>query len=195
MRMPTYKAVQSCQDFFKEPTSVDFRKAFSKGERVMCWAPGPTGQCFRRSLLGKILPMPESDSVTLGDRYVEYASFYSSPGIQAPDLLAFQRVHGSNLFTFKPEAPLLSAIIGLKTAFHLRDKFPQFASRTDQMFGSSFGYLLGKIGLKETLNFAESKRYIIQYLPLNKWVAQAPRMVLNFIRAFVHKKFNKQLPF
>jgi glycosyltransferase involved in cell wall biosynthesis len=187
-----FQVIQKNLDYFGSPTPVDYREPCRLGKRFIFWAPGPTGQCFRRSALEKILPMPEAESVTLGDRYVEYAAFYVSAGLQIPDKFAFQRIHGNNIFTFRKDAKALSAIIGLKTAYYLRQNFPDFERHTDQMFASSLGQMIVEVGLKKSLRIKELKNYIDYYLDTTKYFIQGPRLILNIIRSANNKLKLKQ---
>ncbi len=187
-KFPHFETCDACQNYYQEATRVDYRTGFSQGKRFIYWAPGPTGQCFTRQVLEKILPMPEGESVTLGDRYVEYAAFYLSPGLQTPEKLGCQRFHDANFFTFQANAATLSAIIGIKTAFHLRERFPLFKRHTDQMFAASLGQLLGHAGIRRTMSLPECRQYCSRHFSWWQYYVQSPRLVINLLRSVRYRE-------
>jgi glycosyltransferase involved in cell wall biosynthesis len=82
-----------------------------------------SGICYRRSLLEKLLPMPESIRIT-SDDYLKYVAFGLSPGFITLKELSVQRIHGNNAYTFRPEKLLLRAQIQLLTAYWIRLNHP-----------------------------------------------------------------------
>jgi hypothetical protein len=49
-------------------------------------------------LLSQILPMPESDGISLNDTYLQFAAMGTAPGVFLAHTLACQRYHGNNAF-------------------------------------------------------------------------------------------------
>lgn len=89
--------------------------------------PVPTsGLTFRRSLLGKILPMPVAKDVVLSDNYLKFAAAYHGKGIVIDTPLTFQRIHGANRYTTndKLRHNRLRARIMVETGFQLARHFP-----------------------------------------------------------------------
>ncbi|MDK3158262.1 glycosyltransferase family 2 protein [Kamptonema cortianum] len=66
--------------------------------------PSTSGLCFRRSLLGKILPMPDAEGTLLNDGYLIFTSMGLSPGATLESKLGLYRLHGDNAHGFVREA-------------------------------------------------------------------------------------------
>ncbi len=98
--------------------------------------PATSGLCIRRSLLNQILPMPESEGITLNDTYLQFAALGNRPGIFLNEPLAAQRYHGSNSFITAPR-PELNARIMLLTAYWLRQNFPHLAAFSNTLLSQS----------------------------------------------------------
>lgn len=111
---------------------VEFRKG-----RVRFWAPATSGLCFRRSLLEKILPMPEAQGINVSDKYIKELAIGLSKGYSSSEFLAYQRVHDENLYTQK-EGNLQTRIdISLNYAYWVRNNFPEFSERANREFAQS----------------------------------------------------------
>jgi glycosyltransferase involved in cell wall biosynthesis len=98
--------------------------------------PATSGLCIRRSLLDQILPMPESEGITLNDTYLQFAALGNRPGVFLNEPLAAQRYHGSNSFITKVN-PELNARIMLLTAYWLRQSFPHLAAFSNLLLSQS----------------------------------------------------------
>jgi glycosyltransferase involved in cell wall biosynthesis len=98
--------------------------------------PATSGLCIRRSLLIQILPMPESEGITLNDTYLQFAALGNRPGVFLNEPLAAQRYHGSNSFITKTR-PELNARIMLLTAYWLRQNFPHLAAFSNLLLSQS----------------------------------------------------------
>ncbi len=116
---------------------LDLRPHIASG-RVQFTAPPTSGLTFRRSLLGRILPMPERIEIT-SDNYVKFASFTLAPGLILDAELACQRIHDSNAFTRKTGfvKERTHARVKLLTAHALQDRFPAAQKFSDRLFASS----------------------------------------------------------
>ncbi len=98
--------------------------------------PATSGLCIRRSLLSQILPMPESEGITLNDTYLQFAALGNRPGVFLNEPLAAQRYHGSNSFITQSR-PELNARIMLLTAYWLRQNFPHLAAFSNLLLSQS----------------------------------------------------------
>jgi glycosyltransferase involved in cell wall biosynthesis len=98
--------------------------------------PATSGLCIRRSLLTQILPMPESEGITLNDTYLQFAALGNRPGVFLNEPLAAQRYHGSNSFITQSR-PELNARIMLLTGYWLRQNFPHLAAFSNLLLSQS----------------------------------------------------------
>ena len=109
---------------------------FQKG-RVKFWAPATSALCFRRSLLEKILPMPEAQGISVSDKYIKELAIGLSKGYSSSKFLAYQRIHDENLYTQK-EGNLKTKIdISLNYAYWVKKNFPEFSERANREFAYS----------------------------------------------------------
>lgn len=99
----------------------DFRSELVRG-RLPYTPPATSGLCFRRSLLSRVLPMPESAGITLHDNYVKFAALSLAPGITTAVRLACQRHHGANAYTGRGRRP--RGQVAVHTAYWLWRRFP-----------------------------------------------------------------------
>ena len=91
-----------------------------------------SGISFSRSLLEKILPMPEVIRIT-SDDYVKYAALGSSTGFISFQSLALQRIHGNNAYTARSNVGYLKAKIQFLTANSLRKNFPKLSKFSNNL--------------------------------------------------------------
>jgi glycosyltransferase involved in cell wall biosynthesis len=82
-----------------------------------------SGMCFARSLLEKILPMPEEIRIT-SDDYLKYLAWGNAPGYISAAALSVQRIHSHNAYTCRPDKRQLQAYIHCLTAYWLRQNCP-----------------------------------------------------------------------
>jgi glycosyltransferase involved in cell wall biosynthesis len=160
---------------------VDLRKHFAAGGRLPYACPAFSALAFRRQTLDAILPMPE-DIARAGDEFPKFAALALFPGIHLGDILARQRIHGSNASTFR-DTRVDSATRFLKTAYHLRYRYRHIGASTDKWFASSFGRLLGAAGPRATLANVETRRYLKDYFGPFTWMRQGPRIAYHAARA------------
>ena len=125
--------------------------------------PATSGMCFRRSLLQKILPMPESDGITLNDSYIKFAALGISKGAALDAELSVQRIHGGNAFTFKDNRQQLARFHVL-LAYWLRAKFPTLTKFANNLFATGIMFYQ-QIGGVEIKYQATVKEYLVS-LPL-----------------------------
>ena len=115
---------------------IDVRASMEKGRLDYRQLPFPipatSGMCIRRSRLSHILPMPESDGISLNDSYLQYAAMGTSPGLFLSRCLANQRYHGKNAF-IQGDNPTLNAQIFLLTAYWLQDQFTALRKFSNQL--------------------------------------------------------------
>jgi glycosyltransferase involved in cell wall biosynthesis len=105
-------------------------------------APATSGLTFRRTLLGKILPMPEAKNVLLSDNYLKFMSFLLSDGFFLNEKLAQLVLHGSNLYTLRqdPKALRLRAGISIHTAYWIKNKCPEAENFTSKLMAEGIAY-------------------------------------------------------
>ena len=115
---------------------IDVRASMEKGRLDYRQLPFPipatSGMCIRRSRLSHILPMPESDGISLNDSYLQYSAMGTSPGLFLSHCLASQRYHGKNAF-IQSDNPTLNAQIFLLTAYWLQDQFTALRKFSNQL--------------------------------------------------------------
>ena len=119
-----------------------------------------SGLCFRRSLLQQILPMPESIRIT-SDDYLKYSAFGRGQGFVLLEKLAWQRIHGDNAYTFRPDKQALRASIEILTAYWLRKNTPDLAKFANNIFAQG----LSKYRSLKSKN-ADCQKNVEEYLSL-----------------------------
>ena len=97
--------------------------------------PATTGLTFRRSTLGRILPMPEAEGVVLSDHYIKYMAFLSANGFFLDEMLAKLNIHDSNLYTLRQDskAVKLGVRITVHTAYWVKKNYPDAARFTAKL--------------------------------------------------------------
>jgi glycosyltransferase involved in cell wall biosynthesis len=121
------------------PRRVDLRRRMERG--TVDWeAPPTSGLCFRRSLLDRILPMPEKEGVTLHDNFQKFAAMALAEGVYVESDLSLQRLHGANAYTLREDRERLKARVEVLTALCLRERIPEIARFTDKRY--AFGLAL-----------------------------------------------------
>ncbi len=95
--------------------------------------PATSGLCIHRSLLSQILPMPESDGISLNDTYLQFTAMGTAPGIFLAHTLACQRYHGNNAFVTARNSAL-NARIFLLTAYWLQYHFKSLERFSQALF-------------------------------------------------------------
>jgi glycosyltransferase involved in cell wall biosynthesis len=101
----------------------------------MPFAPPPTsGLCFRRSLLDRILPMPELSGITVSDNYLKVVAAALAPGFFLDEPLTTMLVHGGNLSHAEIEQARLQSYRFVALAQHLRQAHPTLRVFADRRF-------------------------------------------------------------
>jgi glycosyltransferase involved in cell wall biosynthesis len=120
----------------KGTVRIDNRQHVLRGK--LPGPPGPvtTGLAFSRSLLERMLPMPEAIGIT-SDNYLIFLALALSPGIYVDQPLAAQRIHGDNRYTLRRDRTLLQARVHLIIAEELRLRFPQFWRLSNHVFSKA----------------------------------------------------------
>ncbi|WP_157943288.1 glycosyltransferase [Nostoc sp. CENA543] len=171
------RAENQCLSEFK---LTNFRDDLLKGNSL-CWMPATSGLCFRRNILDKILPMPENMRIS-ADNFLRLAATYLGSGILLPEKLAVHRIHGSNLFEFRPDLEYINAETNIKTSYYLKQKFPETKPFADRLFAHSLGRMVAKDGFAKAYKITESREYINQS-SWEFWLSCAPRIVYNYAKA------------
>jgi glycosyltransferase involved in cell wall biosynthesis len=104
-----------------------------------------SGMCFQRSLLAKMLPMPETIRIT-SDDYLKYSAFGLSEGFILLEELAFQRIHDNNAYTLRKDKQDLRAKIQIITAYWLRKNIPSISKFANNIFALGLG-MYKKLGI------------------------------------------------
>lgn len=115
----------------------DFRANISRGKLKNYLPnfglPATSAFSFRRSLLKKILPMPEMIRIT-SDDYIKFSALGLSSGFAIAKELSMQRIHGNNLYTLRKDKQQLRAKTNILTAFWLKTNFPNLAKYANNTF-------------------------------------------------------------
>lgn len=121
----------------------DFRAEITRG-KLHFSAPATSGLSFKRSLLAKILPMPEAEGISLSDDYMKVASLGLGKGVYLSEGYTLQRIHGANLYTDRAESERLKlkSSIQLLTSCTLASSFPQLHKFTDKLFARALALCL-----------------------------------------------------
>lgn len=117
-----------------------------------------SGLCFSRSLLQRILPMPEVIRIT-SDDYIKYAALGLDPGFLILEDLALQRIHGNNAYTLRNDKQKLKAKILVLTAYWMRVNFSTLFKFTNNIFAAGMSMYWGSGGMN-----AEEQKLIKSYL-------------------------------
>ncbi len=162
-------------------TWVDLRNQLTKGKfnpkTLPFGIPATSALCIRRSLLTQILPMPESDGITLNDSYLQYAALGNRPGVFLNLPLAAQRHHGQNSF-INTSKPQLNARIMVLTAYWLRHKFPHLALFSNSQISLALAHQWLS---KQPLPIAE-QRLMRTYFKTVSW----PDRIYLYLKAFYY---------
>ncbi len=115
----------------------DLRKAMRRGQinRYLpaFGLPATSALCFRRSLLNKILPMPELISI-VSDNYIKELALAFSPGFITCKRWSIQKIHDNNAYTNRRDKLQVNIKIFMLTAYFMRSKFPWLSQHTNNTF-------------------------------------------------------------
>jgi glycosyltransferase involved in cell wall biosynthesis len=170
----------------QEPTGLsgkyDIRSDIQRGKlknKLPLSGTATSGTCFHRTLLERILPMPEEINIT-SDDYLKYTALGLSPGFILLKNLSLQRIHDSNAYTLRPDKAGLRSKIQILTAYWMKKNFPVLSKFTNNTLALGMGmywrYVDGGIE-------AESKKLIKRYLSS---VTPLDRLEL-YARAFYYR--------
>ena len=140
---------QKITDSKSEPTyiEIDFRNELKAGEQPK-FVPQTSALTFSRTILQKILPLPEDQKTYVGDSYLAMAALSLSRGCLHSEKLSFYRLHGSNAYSNSQIAKQRETFARLHiiTGYWLRTNYPEIARYTNVFFGKGLAcfWLLGK---------------------------------------------------
>ncbi|HEY9611933.1 glycosyltransferase, partial [Allocoleopsis sp.] len=117
-----------------------------------------SGMCFRRSLLQRILPMPEGIRIT-SDDYIKYTALGLEPGFVILENLSIQRIHGNNAYTFRNDKQKLRAKIHILTAYWMKYNFPALSKFTNNILAAGMNMYWRSGGID-----AEDQKLVKSYL-------------------------------
>ena len=102
--------------------------------------PGPvtSGIVLSRTLLDRILPMPESIRIT-ADNYLIFLAAALERGVYLDEVLALQCIHGSNNYTMRRDRTLTQARVHLLIACNMRRRFPALSILSNHIFSIALG--------------------------------------------------------
>lgn len=138
---------------------VNLRHILTDGKNFTHWFPATSGLGFRRDVLNKILPMPETFRVS-ADALIRLAAIYFSPGILSPEMLATHRQHGKNLYEFRSDIHIERSKVGIKTAYFLSQLIPETRPFTNKNFIFFTGKLTEYASLNQVSHLPENELYI-----------------------------------
>lgn len=104
--------------------------------------PGPvtSGLVLTRRLLDQLLPISEAITIT-ADNYLIFLAMALAPGIYLSEPLATQRLHGTNLYTFRKDM-VRQARIHLLIAQSMRRRCPRLSLLSNHIFARSLAWYL-----------------------------------------------------
>lgn len=144
---------------------IDFRENIRDG-KLPSFAPATSGLCFRRSVIEKILPMPEAIT-RISDYYVKWTALSLSSGFFLNQDLVIQKVHGGNMFTLRSDNQRLDGRILVLTGYWIRKNFPDLKKFADKLFGIGLG-LYWRTGGVESQYEEDVKKYFSLTSPLKR---------------------------
>lgn len=155
----------------KSPYKIDFNYEIVEKAKHPTWGPATSALCFRRTLLEKILPMPEVIR-TGSDNYLRYAAVFLTPGYFINKPLAVLRIHGSNNYSLRDDKLHQKAQVLIHTSYWLRKNYPELRKFTNKLLGIAIGqkWLVGadKVGnekvIKEYFAHTNAPEALIIYL-------------------------------
>jgi len=153
------------------------RGKLPKGEGLGFTPPATSGLCFKRTLLRQIFPMPEASSVAISDNYIKFMAFALTKGFYLGEVLALQRIHGDNIYTFSGDDKL-RARIRILTAYWMRAKLPATERFANKLFAAGIGTYWRAGGLETA--YAE---VVDSYLS----TVSIPKKLEIVLRAFYHR--------
>jgi glycosyltransferase involved in cell wall biosynthesis len=114
----------------------DFRCGIRNGNMPLINT-ASSGLCFRRSLLERILPVPEPISLN-SDLYIKWTAVALSPTVYLNERLALQRIHSHNWYTFTTNNMQKKRKIAresIVSSCWMRERFPEILGRwSDKIF-------------------------------------------------------------
>lgn len=112
---------------------VDYRANMRAGSLSRCLAmpiPATSGLSFRRSVLARIFPLPESESCSMCENYMKYIAVGTERGVFMETSLTLQRLHGKNLFTVHMESSM-GARISILCGYWMHKNYPELSKFSD----------------------------------------------------------------
>ena len=126
--------------------------------------------CYKRSLLEKILPMPEIIRIT-SDDYLKFTAFALSSGYCSQNNLTWQRIHDNNAYTLRQDKQQLRAEVIIMTSHFLKKNHPEIAKFSNNFFAvglSIFRSLAEKdVNLKLTIKEYFSNLKVFEKIDVN----------------------------
>ncbi|MGF1494471.1 MAG: glycosyltransferase family 2 protein [Microcoleaceae cyanobacterium] len=169
---PLYDITQADQiispPFTGEVWTWDLREKMKRGKLTSELdrpIPPTSGLCFRRSLLERILPIPENIRI-ICDSYMQFVALGISPGIFIDQPLAYYRHHGSNAYAENPQQLLLRARTLVLNGYWIHFNLPELERFADNLTAEGLAsyWRWGRL----TSEDQELIQSTLNALPLNK---------------------------
>lgn len=154
-----------------------------KGKLPKISWPVTSGLVFRKTLLEKILPMPETIAID-SEPYIVIAALFLSPAIYLSGSLGSKRHHGSNR-SYVKKFFADRAKMGIKTAYYLREYYPEIKILTEKFFIEHYIQLIIEEGINESINFNECAEFKNRYFYPELWLQYLPRIGYNLFKAIM----------
>jgi len=152
-----------------------------------------SGMCFQRSLIQKILPMPEIIRIT-SDDYIKYAALGTSRGVISFQPLALQRIHDNNAYTSCSNISHLKAKTQILTAYSLRENFPTLTNFSNNLVSMGI-YICWQLESVESDLNGLINTYIEASSPLEKLAIYTKAGYYRFLKYNLDKISSKQKDF
>jgi hypothetical protein len=144
-------------------TYCDFRSDLRKG-RLPFFIPSTSALCFARSLLEKIMPIPEVKGA-IGDEddaFLRHSGVAAAPGYYLNEQLTLQGIHGSNPTSSIYYTPKLDGK-EMMAAYFTKRKFPEASRFADRVFSRGLSrYWKAEIAQSARPNQREAFQKVIQ---------------------------------
>lgn len=155
----------------------DFRMEVREKGKMHFNHPATSGLCFKRSLLQQMLPMPEAESISIGDHYLKFTASALSEGFYLDEELVLQKVHSCNAYTSSNNKYKFKSKIFILTAYWMHVKFPMLTKFTNKLFAVGLGIYWRTGGIDK--KYREVVRTYLSSISLTE------RLEIN-LRAFYH---------
>jgi len=163
-----YLGEMLCENAKSEDCQIDFRSAIQNAE-LPTFVPATSGLCFTRSILKQILPMPESEGVSISDLYIKYIALSLGQGYVLDQPLTFQGIHDHNAYTGNKTLQQRQrfAQIDVLTAYYMRTNFSHLGKLANKLIARGIGNFMW-LRMSESKYDALIQTYLLNILLVDK---------------------------